>query len=90
MWDNRCRARVLSSGDTPAGFETVRRDRMSAAFRRLLAVLPPDTSLRSQLLSRLLMATIAESSLMIADCENPDDVAPIIDTAIEWIARLTK
>ncbi|KZS71827.1 TetR family transcriptional regulator [Mycobacterium kansasii] len=90
MWDNRCRARVLSSGDTPAGFETVRRDWMSAAFRRWLAVLPPDTSLRSQLLSRLLMATMAESSLLIADCENPNDVAPIIDTAIEWIARLTE
>jgi AcrR family transcriptional regulator len=90
MWQNRRRARVLSSGDTPAGFETARRNRMTAAFRRWMAVLELDTSLRGQLLSRVLMATMAESSLMVAGCENPDDVPPIIDATIEWIDRLTK
>src|SRR5450755_1971073 len=34
MWHNRRRARVLSSGDTPTGFETARRKRMMAALRR--------------------------------------------------------
>jgi hypothetical protein len=36
------------------------------------------------------MATMAESSLLVAACENPDDVPPIIDATIEWIDRLTE
>lgn len=90
MWHNRCRARVLSSGDAPAGFETVRRNRMKAACRRWPAMLQSDTSLRGQLLGRVLMAIVGEASLMIADCENPADVGPIIDAAIEWTGRLTE
>jgi hypothetical protein len=31
---------------------------------------------------------MAESSLMVADCDNPDDVPQIIDATIEWIDRL--
>ena len=90
MWDNRRLARVLTSGDTPAGFEVARRDRMQAAFRSWMAVLELDRSLRGQLLSRVLVATMAESSLMVAGCENPDDVPEIIDATIEWIDRLTE
>ena len=88
MWENRRLARVLTSGDTPAGFELARRDRMQAAFRRWMAVLELDTSLRGQLLTRVLVATMAESSLMVAACERPDDVPQIIDATIEWIDRL--
>ena len=33
-------------------------------------------------------ATMAESSLMVAGCENPDDVPAITDATIEWIDRL--
>jgi AcrR family transcriptional regulator len=88
MWDNRRLARVLTSGDTPAGFEVARRNRMQAAFRSWMAVLELDKSLRGQLLSRVLVATMAESSLMVAGCENPDDVPEIIDATIEWIDRL--
>ena len=90
MWENRRLARVLTSGDTPAGFEVARRDRMQAAFRSWMAVLELDTSLRGQLLSQVLVATMAESSLMVAACENPDDVPEIIDATIEWIDRLTE
>jgi AcrR family transcriptional regulator len=89
MWANRRLARVLTSGDTPAGFEVVRRDRMQAAFRSWMAVLELDKSLRGQLLSRVLVATMAESSLMVAACEDPSDVTPIINATIEWIDRLT-
>ena len=90
MWETRRLARVLTSGDTPAGFEVARRDRMQAAFRSWMAVLELDKSLRGQLLSRVLVATMAESSLMVARCENPDDVPEIIDATIEWIDRLTE
>ena len=90
MWDNRRLARVLTSGDAPAGFEIARRDRMQAAFRSWMAVLELDKSLRGQLLSRVLVATMAESSLMVAGCENPDDVPEIIDATIEWVDRLTE
>ena len=90
MWENQRLAQVLSSGDTPAGFEVARRSRMHAAFRSWMAVLELDTSLRGQLLSGVLVATIAESSLMVAGCENPDEVQAIIDATIEWIDRLTE
>jgi AcrR family transcriptional regulator len=88
MWENRRLARVLTSGDTPAGFEVVRRNRMQAAFRSWMAVLELDKSLRGQVLSRVLVATMAESSLMVAGCEDPDDVPAITDATIEWIDRL--
>jgi AcrR family transcriptional regulator len=90
MWENRRLARVLTSGDAPAGFEVARRDRMQAAFRSWMAVLELDKSVRGQLLSRVLVATMAESSLMVAGCENPDDVPAITDATIEWIGRLTE
>ena len=90
MWENRRLARVLTSGDTPAGFEVVRRDRMQAAFRSWMAVLELDKSMRGQVLSRVLVATMAESSLMVAGCENPDEVPAITDATIEWIGRLTE
>jgi AcrR family transcriptional regulator len=90
IWENRRLARVLTSGDTPAGFDVVRRDRMQAAFRSWMAVLGLDKSLRGQLLRRVLVATMAESSLMVADCENPNDVPAITDATIEWIGRLTE
>jgi AcrR family transcriptional regulator len=90
MWENRRLARVLTSGDTPAGFEVARRDRMQAAFRSWMAVLELDKSLRGLLLGRVLIAAMAESSLMVADCENPDEVPEIIGATIEWIDRLTE
>ena len=90
MWENRRLARVLSSGDTPPGFEVARRNRMTAAFRSWMAVLELDASTRGQLLSRVLVATMAESSLMVAACQDPDDVPAIIDATIEWIDRLTE
>ncbi|HUE35516.1 MAG TPA: helix-turn-helix domain-containing protein [Mycobacterium sp.] len=89
MWENRRLARVLTSGDTPAGFEVVRRDRMQAAFRSWMTVLELDKSVRGQVLSGVLVATMAESSLMVAGCENPDDVPAITDATIELIGRLT-
>jgi AcrR family transcriptional regulator len=88
MWENRRLARVLTAGDAPPGFEVARRDRMHAAFRSWMAVLELDKSVRGQLLSRILVATMAESSLMVAGCEDPDDVPAITDATIEWIDRL--
>ena len=90
MWENRRLARVLSSGDTPAGFEVARRNRMkppSAAGWRCWSWI---ASVRGQLLSRVLVATMAESSLMVAECDDADDVPAIIDATIEWIDRLTE
>ena len=90
MWENRVAARMLSSGDTPAGFQDARRARMTAAFRSWMAVLELDTSPRGELQTRVLIATVAESSLMVAACEDADEVPPIVEATIEWIARLTE
>ncbi|BBZ41111.1 TetR/AcrR family transcriptional regulator [Mycobacterium conspicuum] len=90
MWENRRLAGVLTSGDTPPGFDVARRDRMQAAFRSWMAVLELDTSLRGQLLGRVLVAIMAESSLLVAACEDPDEVPPIIDATIDWIDRLIR
>src|SRR5262249_45260351 len=90
MWENRRLAGVLTSGDAPAGFEVARRDRMQAAFRSWMVVLELDKSVRGQLLSRVLVATMAESALMVAECDDPDDVPAITDATIEWIDRLIR
>ena len=90
MWENRRLAGMLTSGNTPPGFEVARRDRMQAAFRSWMAVLELDKTVRGQLLSRILVATMAESALMVAGCENPDDVPAITDATIDWIDRLTE
>jgi hypothetical protein len=37
----------------------------------------------------VLVSIMAESSLMVAACEDPHDVTPIINSTIEWIDRLT-
>jgi hypothetical protein len=80
---------VLASGDNPAGFDRVRRHRMLRGFRRWMSVLELDTSPRGQLLTRILIAVMAEASGMVIMSENPADVGPITDATIEWIDRLT-
>ncbi len=90
MWENRRAARVLSSGDTPPGFEITRRKRLASVLHNWMAVLELDTSPRNQLMVRVLIATVAESTLMVIGCEDPDDVPPIIDATIEWIDRITE
>lgn len=89
MWANRHAAMVLASGDTPAGFESVRRASMLKGFRQWTSVLDLDTSPRGQLLTRVLIAVMAEASGMVIMCEDATDVAPITDATIEWIDRLT-
>jgi AcrR family transcriptional regulator len=61
MWANRRAAMVLASGDTPAGFDGVRRHSMLRGFRRWMSVLELDTSPRGQLLTRILIAMMAEA-----------------------------
>jgi AcrR family transcriptional regulator len=89
MWANRRAAMVLASGDVPAGFDRVRRNSMLTNFRRWISVLELDDSSRSQLLTRMLVATMAESALMVAACDDAADAEPIIDATIESIDRLT-
>jgi hypothetical protein len=62
MWANRRAAMVLASGDAPAGFDRIRRNSMLIAFRRSMSVLGLDTSPREELLNRILVAMMAESS----------------------------
>ena len=53
-----------------------------------MAVLELGKSVGGQLLSRVLVATMAESSLMVAECDNADDVPAITGAAIACIDRL--
>lgn len=89
MWENRHAARVLSSGDTPPGFEITRRKRLASALHDWMEVLELDASPRKQLMVRVLVATVAESTLMVIGCDDPAEVPPIIDATIEWIDRMT-
>ena len=89
IWVYRRAAMVLASGDTPAGFDGVRRSKMLRGFRRWMSVLELDTSPRGQLLTRILIDVMAEASGMVILCEDPAEVGPITDATIEWIDRLT-
>jgi AcrR family transcriptional regulator len=90
IWANRRAAMVLSSGDAPAGYDAIRRAGMFKGFGRWMSVLGLDNSPRGQLLSRILIAAMAEASTMVIMCNEAADVAPITDAAIEWIDRLTR
>jgi AcrR family transcriptional regulator len=90
VWAHRRAATVLASGDVPAGFDRIRRTSMVANVRRWMSVLDLDTSPRGQLLTRILVATMAESTLMVATCDDSADADPIIDATIEWIDHLTR
>jgi len=89
IWVHRRAALVLASGDTPAGFDEIRRSNMMRGFRRWMSVLELDTSPRGQLLTRILIDVMAEASVMVMMCEDVADVEPITDATIEWIDRLT-
>lgn len=89
MWANRRAAMVMASGDTPAGFDGVRRNSMMKGFRRSTTVLELDRSPRGQLLTRILVAVMAEASSMVIMCDDVADVGPITDATIECIDRLT-
>jgi AcrR family transcriptional regulator len=90
MWENRHAARVLSSGDTPPGFEVTRRKRLTSTLHGWMEVLEPDTSPRKRLMIRVLIATITESTLMVIGCDDPAEVSPIIEATIDWIDRITQ
>ncbi|MDP7726624.1 MULTISPECIES: TetR/AcrR family transcriptional regulator [Mycobacterium] len=89
MWENRYAARVLSSGDTPPGFEVTRRKRLASVLHNWIEVLELDASPRKRLMVRVLIATVAESTLMVIGCDDPDEVPPIIEATIEWIDQIT-
>lgn len=89
IWAYRRAAMVLASGDTPVGFDAVRRSNMLHGFHRWMSVLELDTSPRGQLLMRILVDVMAEASAMVMLCESPADVRPITEATIEWLARLT-
>jgi hypothetical protein len=89
MWVNRRPAMVMASGDTPAGFDGVRRDSMLKGFRRSTSVLALDRSPRGQLLTRILVAVMAEASSMVIMYDDVADVGPITDATIDCIDRLT-
>ena len=88
IWANRRAAKVLAAGDVPAGFDRIRRTTMRINLRRWISMLELDTSPRGQLMTRILLAIMAESALMVAMCDNAAEVEPIIDATIESIDRL--
>jgi len=89
IWANRRAAMVLTSGDTPAGFDAVLRSSMLKGFRRWTSVLELDASPRGQLLTRILVAVMVEASAMVIMCDDAAQVGPITDAVVEWIGRLT-
>jgi len=89
IWVHRRAALVLASGDTPAGFDEIRRSNMMRGFRRWMSVLELDTSPRGQLLTRILIDVMAEASGMVMLSESAANVGPITDATIEWLNRLT-
>jgi AcrR family transcriptional regulator len=89
IWVYRRAAAVLASGDTPAGFDEIRRGNMLRGFRRWMAVLELDSSPRGQLLTRILIDVMAEASAMVMRCESHAKVRPITDATVESLNHLT-
>ena len=88
LWENRHTAVVLGSDDVPPGFERIYRDGMRMWFRDWLSVLDIDHSTNGQLLARVIIALLTESSAMLMPCDTPAEAAPVIDAALICINKL--
>lgn len=83
LWEYRRVAKMIASGDVPAGFEGLRRTNTLTFFHRWMEVLDVDSTVRGQLLYRVLIAIMSEASLMVTMCDDVADVEPISDATIE-------
>jgi hypothetical protein len=89
IWVYRRTAVVLASDDVPPGFDRIRRARTLARFREWLPLLDIDSSVSGRLLVRILTAALSEAAVMVMNCDDAADAAPVIDAGIAYINRLT-
>ena len=89
VWEHRHTAVVLGSGDVPPGFARIYRNGMQVWFREWLSVLDIDHSPQGQLLARVIIALLTESSGMLMVCETSAEAESVIDAALGCIKRLT-
>ncbi len=88
IWTHRRVAVVFSSDDVPAGFARLRRSSMLDGLQRWASFLELAPSPRSQLLTRIFTAILAEASSLVILCEGRSEVALITDATIDAIDRV--
>lgn len=88
IWANRRAARVLTRMDAPPGYDQLRREAMAERFRRWMTDLDLENSRSDILLSQLLIASMAEGAILIAQCEEASAAEEFTDAAVGFIRRL--
>ncbi|MDN2498745.1 TetR/AcrR family transcriptional regulator [Nocardia nova] len=88
LWENQSRARVVAMGDTPPGFDALRREQARRGSDHDIALLGLGTSRREKLLRDFLLAMRAESARVVLKCRTRAQLSDAIDTALEYIGCL--
>jgi AcrR family transcriptional regulator len=88
LWENQSRARVVAMGDTPPGFDAIRRGQARRGSDHDIALLRLGSTRREKLLRDFLLAMRAESARVVLKCRTRAELNEAIDTALEYIGCL--
>ena len=88
LWENQARARVVAMGDTPPGFDAIRRGRSRKGSGHDIAILELGSSRRERLLRDFLLAMRAESARVVLGCRTRADLDEVIEYSLEYLRRL--
>jgi AcrR family transcriptional regulator len=88
LWENQVRAKVVAMGDTPPGFDAIRRGRSRKGSGHDIAILELSSSRREKLLRDFLLAMRAESARVVLGCRTRADLDEVIEYSLEYLRRL--
>jgi len=87
IWAHRRAARMIASAvPGPPGFQPVRKAAMANRFRRWTTALRLGESARDQLLASIVVATMGEAALAIAECDDEPAAQECIE-ASSWLMQ---
>jgi len=88
LWANQSHARVVAMGDTPPGFDAIRRGQARRGGDHDIAMLGLGATRREKLLRDFLLAMRAESARVVLRCDTRAELNEAIDTTLEYIGCL--
>ncbi|MBV6756196.1 TetR/AcrR family transcriptional regulator [Rhodococcus opacus] len=88
LWENQSRARVVAMGDTPPGFDAIRRGRSRKGSGHDIAILELGSSRREKLLRDFILAMRSESARVVLGCRTRADLDEVIEYSLEYLRAL--
>jgi len=88
IWQNQSRARVVAMGDTPPGFDAVRRGSARRGGGNDIELLGLSSGRREHLFGDFHMAIRAEAARAVLGCRTPEATESVIEDTLRVIRRL--